>query len=173
MLEPTLSVETEETPGAGRFVERAVGERSEMPGARAAAEGSRPDPELAERPQRRKFTAAYKLRILREAAGATRSGEIAAMLRREGLYTSHLTAWRRQQDAGALAGLEPRKRGRRGPSSEQVELRALRARLERAEAELVTARRVIEVQGNVSALLEDLLAPRGASDSDTQPRPGR
>ena len=93
------------------------------------------------------------------------------MLRRAGLYTSHLTAWRKQQDAGALAGLEPRKRGPSGPSPEQVELRALRARLERAEAELQTARRVIEVQGNVSALLEDLLAPKGALD--TQPRPGR
>jgi transposase len=172
MLEPMQSVETEETPGAGRFVEGAEGERNEMPGAGAVAgEGSRPDPELAERPQRRKFTAGYKLRILREAAGATRSGEIAAMLRREGLYTSHLTAWRKQQDAGALAGLEPRKRGPSGPSSEQVELRALRARLERAEADLATARRVIEVQGNVSALLEDLLAPKGALD--TQPRPGR
>jgi transposase len=93
------------------------------------------------------------------------------MLRREGLYTSHLTAWRKQQDAGALAGLEPRKRGPRGPSSEQVELREVRARLERAEGELATARRVIEVQGNVSALLEDLLAPKSATD--TQPRPGR
>jgi len=172
MLEPMQTVETEETPAAGRFVEGAGGERNEMPGARAvAAGGARPDPELAERPQRRKFTAGYKLRILREAAGATRSGEIAAMLRREGLYTSHLTAWRKQQDAGALAGLEPRKRGPRAPSAEQVELRAVRARLERAEADLQTARRVIEVQGNVSALLEDLLAPKGASDS--QSRPGR
>ena len=169
MLEPKQTVESVDTPGAGLFVEGAEGERNEMPGVRAVAgEGSRPDPELAERAQRRRFTAAYKLRILREAATATQPGEIAAMLRREGLYTSHLTAWRKQQDAGALAGLEPRKRG---PSPEQVELRALRARLERAEAELQTARRVIEVQGNVSALLEDLLAPKGALD--TQPRPGR
>jgi transposase len=172
MLEPVRSLEMGETPDAGRFVEGAEGERNEMPGVRAASGGgSRPDPELADRPQRRRFSAAYKLRILREAAGATRSGEIAAMLRREGLYTSHLTAWRKQQDAGALAGLEPRKRGPRGPSGEQVELREVRARLERAEAELATARRVIEVQGNVSALLEDLLAPKGATD--TQPRPGR
>ena len=65
MLEPIRTVETEETPGAGRFVERAVGQRNEMPGARAAVEGSRPDPELAERAKRRKFTAAYKLRIAR------------------------------------------------------------------------------------------------------------
>ena len=172
MLEPMQTVETEEMPGAGHFVEGAEGERNEMPGARAAAAGgARPDPELAERPKRRKFTAAYKLRILREAAGATKSGEIASMLRREGLYTSHLTAWRKQQDAGALAGLEPRKRGPRGPSCEQIELREVCARLERAEAQLATARRVIEVQGNVSALLEDLLAPKGATD--TQPRPAR
>jgi transposase len=171
MLEPKQIVETVETPGAGLFVEGAEGERNEMPGAPAAGERSRADPELAERAQRRKFTAAYKLRILRDAAAATQSGEIAAMLRREGLYTSHLTAWRKQQDAGALAGLEPRQRGPSGPSSEQVELRALRARLERAETELATARRVIEVQGNVSALLEDLLAPKGALD--IQPRPGR
>jgi transposase len=159
MLEPMQAVEPEETPGAGRFVEGAEGERNEMPGA-PGVPGSRPDPELAERPQRRKFTAGYKLRILREAAGATRSGEIAAMLRREGLYTSHLTAWRKQQDAGALAGLEPRQRGPRGPTAERVELRAVRARLERAEADLQTARRVIEVQGNVSALLEICWLPR-------------
>ena len=171
MLEPKQTVETEETGGAGLFVEGAGGERNEMPGVRAAGEGSRPDPELAERAQRRKFTAAYKLRILREAATASKPGEIAAMLRREGLYTSHLTAWRKQQDAGALAGLEPRKRGPSGPSAEQVEVRALRVRLERAEAELVTARRVIEVQGNVSALLEDLLAPKSALS--TQPTHGR
>lgn len=169
MLEPRMMVEVS---CDGQDVEVAEGERNEMPVARAAAAGgARPDPELAERPQRRRFTAEYKLRILREATAATRPGEIASMLRREGLYTSHLTAWRKQRDTGALKGLEPRKRGPRGPSAEQVELREVRARLERAEAELATARRVIEVQGNVSALLEDLLAPKGATD--TQPRRGR
>jgi transposase len=131
-----------------------------LAGARAVAgEGSRPDPELAERAQRRQFTAGYKLRILREAAGATRPGEIASMLRREGLYTSHLTSWRKQQDTGALAGLEPRKRGPAGPTAEQLEVRALQAKLDRAETELRTARRVIEVQEKLSALLEDLVGP--------------
>ena len=129
-----------------------------------------PDPELAERPRRRRFTAEYKLRVLREAEACTRKGEIGAMLRREGLYTSHLTAWRKQRDAGALVGLAPRKRGPRGPSAEQVELGALRRRLERTEADLETARRVIEVQGNVSALLEDLLAPKSATETDAAPR---
>ena len=125
-----------------------------------------PDPELAERPRRRRFGAEYKLRVLREAEACTRKGEIGAMLRREGLYTSHLTAWRKQRDAGALEGLAPRKRGPRPPSREQVENRALRQRLERTEVELETARRVIEVQGNVSALLEDLLAPKSATEAD-------
>jgi transposase-like protein len=138
-------MQTVEAPDAGRFVEGAVGERSEVSGARGALGGSRPDPELAERPQRRRFTAEYKLRVLREAEACTRKGEVGVMLRREGLYTSHLTAWRKQRDAGALVGLQPRKRG---PSAEQVELAALRVRAERAEAELARARRVIEVQGN-------------------------
>jgi transposase-like protein len=164
-------VELEGTLDAGQDVEGAGGDRGVLPGVRAVAEGSRPDPELAERPQRRRFTAAYKLRILREAAGATKSGEIASMLRREGLYTSHLTAWRKQQDTGALAGLEPRKRGPAGPSAEQLEVRALQAKLDRAETELRTARRVIEVQEKLSALLEDLVGPKRASD--TPSRPGR
>jgi len=124
-----------------------------------------PNPELAERPRRRRFTAEYKLRVLREAEACTRKGEIGAMLRREGLYTSHLTGWRKQRDPGALVGPAPRKRGPRGPSLEQVENEALRRRLDRTEAELETAHRVIEVQGNVSALLEDLLAPKSETDA--------
>jgi hypothetical protein len=90
MLEPTQFVKSEETPGAVQDVEGAGGGRGVLGGARPGSGEGRPDPELAERPKRRTFTAAYKLRILGEAAGATRSGEITAMLRREGLYTSHL-----------------------------------------------------------------------------------
>jgi transposase len=130
----------------------------------AAARGSREgvaDPELIERAKRRRFSAEYKLRILRDAEACTRSGEIGALLRREGLYTSHLTAWRKQRDAGALEALD-RKRGRTPADRRDVENAALRRRLERAEAELEKARRVIEVQGNVSARLGELLEPRGA-----------
>jgi transposase-like protein len=169
MLEPRTAVEV--VPGDGRVVEGAVGERSGSVVAPVSSGTRRPDPELAERAKRRRFTAEYKLGVLRDAAGLKGHGEIGAMLRREGLYTSHLTAWRKQQDAGALEGLEPRKRGPKGPSAEQVENAGLRRRLERAEADLETARRVIEVQGNVSALLEDLLAPRSATRNDApQPR---
>jgi len=129
-----------------------------------AADGRVPNPELVERPQRRRFSAEYKLRILQEADACSRPGEIGALLRREGLYTSHLSAWRRQRDEGALRALA-QPRGRRKPHPLQVENAELRQRTERAEAELVRARKVIEVQGNVSALLGELLGPRGAQGS--------
>ena len=91
---------TEMSNGAGgRGAERAGGERSAVAAGRAAPAGV-PDPELVERPKRRRFSAEYKLRILREADGCTRPGEVGALLRREGLYTSHLTYWRRQRDQG-------------------------------------------------------------------------
>ena len=148
---------------SARIAERAVGERSDLGAARPSREGV-PDPELVERAKRRRFTADYKLRILKQAEACTRPGEIGALLRREGLYTSHLTAWRKQRDAGALAGLD-RPRGRKPADARDAENAALRRRLERVEAELEKARKVIEVQGNVSALLGELLEPRGATRS--------
>ena len=152
----------------GRFVERAVGERSEAADGRVGREGA-PNPELLERPQRRRFTAEYKLRILREADACTRPGEVGALLRREGLYTSHLTYWRKQRDAGALEALR-RPRGRKPADRRDVEIAALRRRAERAEAELEKARRVIEVQGNVSALLGELLGTEGATEPGSTER---
>jgi transposase len=148
---------------ARRVPQGAGGDRRDSAG--ASSSRGVPDPELAERPRRRRFSAEYKLRVLREVEACTRKGEIGALLRREGLYTSHLTAWRKQRDAGALQGLAPRKRGPRGPSAQQVENERLRRALEGTQAELETARRVIEVQGNVSALLEDLLAPKSATET--------
>jgi len=70
--------------------------------------------EVPEKAQRRRFDAAYKLRILEEADRLTGPGEVGALLRREGLYSSHLTCWRRQRDEGSLAGLTPKRRGCRG-----------------------------------------------------------
>jgi transposase len=145
----------------GRGVERAVGEGK---GA-AAGSGGRPvgvpGPELVERPRRRRFSAEYKLRIVREAEACSRPGEIGALLRREGLYSSILSEWRRARDSGALEALE-RPRGRKPADPRGEQIASLRRRAERAEAELWKARRVIEVQGNVSALLGELLEPRGA-----------
>jgi hypothetical protein len=96
------------------------------------------------------------LEVLREADGCTKPGETGALLRREGLYSSHLTAWRKQRDEGALGALSKR-RGRPAADPRDGEIARLRRRAERAEAELVKARKVIEVQGNVSALLDELL----------------
>jgi transposase len=149
---------------AGREAERAGGERSEVAGGPQAPEGA-PDPELVERARRRRFSAEYKLAVLREADACSRPGEIGALLRREGLYTSHLTYWRKQRDEGALKGLS-RTRGRKPADRRDQELAALRRRAERAEVELEKARKVIEVQGNVSALLGELLEPKGAKGSD-------
>lgn len=110
-----------------------------------------PDPEVPERPQRRRFTVEYKLGILAEADRATAPGAIAAMLRREGLYSSHLAAWRAQRDAGALAAMSPR-RGRR-PNPLAGEVTKLRRQNERLRTELEKARLVIDVQKKVSRLL--------------------
>jgi transposase len=141
--------------------ERAVGERSSGASVRPLAEA--PDPELVERAQRRRFTSAYKLAIVHETDHLTdRPGEIGALLRREGLYSSHLTKWRRLRDEGALQALS-QPRGPKPPHPLEVENAQLKRRLARAEAELEKARTVIEVQGNVSALLGQLLEPRGAN----------
>jgi len=121
-----------------------------------------PDPELVERPQRRRYSAQYKLKIVQQAEACKEPGEVGALLRREGLYTSHLTYWRKQRDDGALEALG-RQRGRKPADRRDREIAELRARAERAEAELEKARKVIEVQGKVSALLEQMLGTESAT----------
>jgi len=149
---------------SGRGVERAGGERNGAAGGSAARLVGVVDPELVERPTRRRFTAEYKLRVVREAQACSKPGEIGALLRREGLYSSILSEWRRAAESGTLAALE-RPRGRAASDPRDAQITSLRRRAERAEAELAKARRVIEVQGNVSALLGELLEPRGAQGS--------
>jgi transposase-like protein len=149
---------------SGRGAERAVGERSGEAAGRLEAAGI-PDPELLERPRRRRFTAEYKLRMVQEADACTRSGEVGALLRREGLYSSHLSVWRQQREAGALEVMG-RARGRKKRHPLEQENTRLRERAERAEAELLKARKVMEVQGNVSALLAELLEPKGATQDN-------
>jgi len=119
---------------------------------------------LAEQAKRRTFSAEYKARILAEADACTRPGEVGELLRREGLYTSHLTYWRKQRKAGALRELG-RPRGRKPADKRDQEIAELRRRAVRAEAELAKARKVIEIQGNVSALLEQMLGTEGESGS--------
>jgi transposase len=148
---------------AGREDQRAVGELGFGAGGRAVPAGV-PDPELVERAKRRSFSAKYKLEILAKADACTAPGEIGELLRREGLYTSHLTYWRKQRRDGALKELG-RPRGRKPADRRDAEIAELRRRAERAESELVKARRVIEIQGNVSALLEQMLGTEGESGS--------
>jgi transposase-like protein len=126
-----------------------------------------PDPEVPERPRPpRSYPAAYKLRILEEYEQLDKAGK-GALLRREGLYTSLISEWRRQRDKGALAALEQR-RGR--PPVEP--LARENARLQRDNArlreQLERARKVIEVQGELSALL-DRLANGSAARDDSEP----
>jgi len=139
------------------------------PGAHAGGVREHASGEVPDRAKRRTFTAAYKLKIVEEYEAAS-PGERGAVLRREGLYSSHLTEWRKARDAGALAGLAAT-RGR--PPADPVERdnERLRVRNSRLEADLDTARRVIEVQGKVSALLEDL--SRRAHDASEASTPSR
>jgi transposase-like protein len=122
-----------------------------------------PDPEVVVKPKRRQFTAEYKRRILQEAAACTQPGEVGALLRREGLYSSHLTSWRHQRQRGELQGLTPAKRGRKS-DPQAAEL----ARLQRANAQLQAqverAELIIDVQKKLSQLLG---LPATASDDNT------
>jgi len=167
------------TNGAGAAVEAAAAGREDQlgvaelgfgAGGRAAPEGVPgpervPDPELVEQAKRRTFTAKYKLEVLEKAEACTRPGEIGEVLRREGLYTSHLTAWRKQRKAGALKELD-RSCGRKPIDRRDQEIAALTRRAERAEAELAKMKRVVEIQGNLSALLEQMLGTDSARSTE-------
>ena len=122
------------------------------------------DPEVLERPRRRKFSAEYKLKILREAERAKESGQLGALLRKEGLYTSNLSTWRRQFERGALAGLAPRRRGKKAKpvDARDTRIRELERDNERLRKRLEKAETIIEVQKKVSALLGT--SSPGASD---------
>lgn len=109
------------------------------------------------RPQRRSFTPEFKLRVLREADEAIASGEpgaLGALLRREGVYSSNLATWRKERDAGVLAALTPKKRGRKAtvnPLAAEVE--RLQREVDRLQRKLSTAEVVIDVQKKLSSLL--------------------
>lgn len=119
---------------------------------------SDPDPEVPAAARRRRFTADYKRGILEQVDQCSESGEIGALLRREGLYSSHLAKWRQQRDAGALAGLTPKKRGRKAQAKDPQAQRV--AKLERENARLrdhlEKAQTIIEVQKKLSKLLGNL-----------------
>lgn len=118
-----------------------------------AAPRAAPDPEVRAVAKRRQFNAAYKLSVLEEADRCASPGAIGALLRREGLYSSHLTMWRRERAAGALAALG-RRRGRKATlGAEQKRLAALQAENARLQRELEQARTIVEVQKKLCTLL--------------------
>ena len=155
--------------------ETVVALEKEMQGARRAtgisfssadaAASERSDPEVLEKARRRRFTAKYKRGILEEAERCG-PGQIGALLRREGLYSSHLTTWRRQREAGALEALGPRKRGRKATvrDARAQRLGELERENERLRHRLAQAETIIEVQKKVSSLLGITVNPPGSAE---------
>lgn len=115
---------------------------------------------------RRRFTAEYKLRILHEADRSTASGQLGALLRREGLYSSLLSTWRRQRDEGTLAGLTPKRRGRKAnPDAPLIaENERLKRETQRLAAKLRQAETIIEVQKKLSEILGIPLPPPDSNE---------
>jgi len=131
-------------------------------------EGAIPSPEVLERPVRRRFTVEYKAKILAEADACTEPGMLGRLLRREGLYSSHLSTWRRQRDAGALAGLTPKRRGRQAKPKNPLadEVAQLQRENQQLTEQLRQAELIIEVQKKVSEMLNIPLKTRGSEGSD-------
>jgi transposase-like protein len=148
------------------LVEKTISAGSE--GARRATEDPAghvavaPDPEVSEKAKRRRFTAEYKLRILREADACEGDGDVAALLRREGLYSSHLSSWRRQRDEIAGAGLAAIKRGRKG-KQEDLRVKELERENARLKRRLARVETMLEIQKKASELLG---IPLNLQDSD-------
>ena len=116
---------------------------------------AKPDPEVEPKAKRRTFTEEYKRRILAEVDGCTEPGEIGAVLRREGLYSSHLTTWRRQRENGGLAGLAPKKRGRK-KDEQAAEMAKLQRENVRLRKQLEQAELIIAAQKKLAQALEAL-----------------
>jgi len=121
------------------------------------------DPEVVAQAKRRRFTAEYKLRVLEEVEQCQEAGAIGVLLRREGLYSSHLTSWRRQRAADQLQGLRPKKRGRK-PDPQAAALARLQRENERLKARLEQAETIIEVQKKLCRLLDLPIAEMGESE---------
>jgi transposase len=134
-----------------------------------AQNGIVPEDNPASRPKRRRFSADYKLAILEEYERITEDGGKGALLRREGLYTSHIVEWQRAREVGALAGLTPKHRKKR--SAVERELDLLRRRNAKLEDQLARHRTALEAQGKASELLAQLLA-QSTPETDQQSEEG-
>jgi transposase-like protein len=130
--------------------------------------GDRRDPEVLERPARRRFSAEYKLQILRQAEACDASGQLGELLRREGLYSSHLSTWRQQREQGALDALMPKKRGRKPRDNDPLieENRRLQRVNRRLIERLRQAEVIIDVQKKVAEILGIPLQSPGSGEHD-------
>ena len=155
-------------------VEMNVAEEPEAEGARRATAASdssatlrvpTPDPEVPARVQRRQFPAAYRLRILREADACTKRGALGTLLRREGLYSSHLVHWRRQREQGELVAGRARKRG---PTPKLIDPRVKPLEVEnrRLQRKLARAETIIALQKKVAEILGIPLKPLDIDETD-------
>jgi transposase len=138
------------------------------PGAGAGNGRVIPDPVVAEKPVRRRFTAEYKLRVLSEADRSTGPGQLGALLRREGLYSSHLSTWRKQREEGTLAALTPKRRGRKAdPGAALIaENQWLKRETQRLAEKLRQAETIIEVQKKLSEILATALPSPESTGSE-------
>jgi transposase-like protein len=123
---------------------------------------------VPEKPVRRRFTGEYKLRILREADHSTQPGQLGALLRREGLYSSHLSNWRQHRDEGTLAGLAPKRRGRKAnPDAPLIaENERLKRETRRLAEKLRQAEAIMDIQKKLSEILGIPLPPNDYSGSE-------
>jgi transposase len=158
-----LAKKKDDEVGAAERSGAAPSRDESIPGGRIS---SVPDPEVEERPVRRRFTTEYKLRILEEADACSEPGETGALLRREGLYSSILATWRRQRREGTLAGLSPKKRGRKGDAEATREIKRLRRENAALRRQLDQAKTVIEVQKKLSDMLGIELPETDAIEED-------
>lgn len=151
----STTVRTGSGMGSSEGAHRATGVEP-MPGGPAIFHCLPPDPEVPENKRRRKFTAKYKLSILVEADSCTEPGQLGALLRREGLFSSNLTTWRRQREEGLLQAMTPKKRGRkqkkRNPLAKRLnrlenENRRLKQKLKQAELIIETQKKMSEILG--------------------------
>ena len=151
--------------GRGPRRRREPGGRPEPSGPTATSAATAPDPEVPAKAQRRRFTAAYRLRILKQADACKRAGELGALLRREGLYSSHVANWRRQREQGALRDMRGR---RRGPTPRPSDPRGMQLEAEnrRLERKLQRAETIIALQKKVAEILEIPLKPLDTDETD-------
>ncbi len=154
MREPNAIPATPVGMGEPEGARRATGGSPIPDTTRCMADFVRPDPEVPEKAKRRRFPAAYKLRILQEVDQAVDPGQTGAILRREGIYSSHLTTWNRQREQGLIDALSPKKRGKRARklNAQAQRIAELEREAEDLRQRIRQAERIIEVQKKISEI---------------------